>query len=32
MDVGVLIARLVFGLLLATHGCQKLFGWLGDRA
>jgi len=29
MDVGVLIARLVCGLLLATHGCQKLFGWFG---
>jgi putative oxidoreductase len=27
MDVGLLIARLVFGLLLAAHGCQKLFGW-----
>lgn len=29
MDVGLLIARLVFGLLLAAHGCQKLFGWFG---
>jgi len=29
MDLGLLIARLVFGLLLAVHGCQKLFGWLG---
>ena len=27
MDVGLLIARTVFGLLLAAHGCQKLFGW-----
>lgn len=27
MDVGLLIARSVFGLLLAAHGCQKLFGW-----
>ena len=29
MDVGVLIARVVFGLLLAAHGSQKLFGWFG---
>jgi putative oxidoreductase len=29
MDVGLLIARLVFGLLVAAHGCQKLFGWFG---
>jgi putative oxidoreductase len=29
MDVGLLIARSVFGLLLAAHGCQKLFGWFG---
>ena len=29
MDVGLLIARAVFGLLLAAHGCQKLFGWFG---
>lgn len=26
---GLLIARLVFGLLMAGHGTQKLFGWLG---
>lgn len=29
MDVGLLIVRSVFGLLLAAHGCQKLFGWFG---
>jgi putative oxidoreductase len=29
MDAGLSIARLVFGLLLAAHGCQKLFGWFG---
>ena len=29
MDVGLLIVRLVFGLLLAAHGLQKLFGWFG---
>lgn len=27
MDLGLLIARLVFGLMLAAHGSQKLFGW-----
>ena len=29
MDQGLLIARLVLGLLMAGHGAQKLFGWLG---
>jgi putative oxidoreductase len=29
MNLGILIARLVFGLLMAAHGTQKLFGWLG---
>jgi hypothetical protein len=29
MDVGLLIVRTVFGLLLAAHGCQNPFGWLG---
>jgi putative oxidoreductase len=29
MDVGLLIARLVFGLLLVVHSSQKLFGWFG---
>jgi putative oxidoreductase len=29
MDTGLLIARLVFGLLMTVHGCQKLFGWFG---
>jgi putative oxidoreductase len=27
--VGLLIARLVLGLLMAAHGSQKLFGWFG---
>ena len=27
MDAGLLIARLVFGLLFAAHGAQKLFGF-----
>lgn len=29
MDTGLLIARMVVGLLLAAHGTQKLFGWFG---
>ena len=29
MHVGLLIARLVFGLLMAAHGAQKAFGWFG---
>jgi putative oxidoreductase len=29
MDVGLLLARMVFGLLMAAHGTQKLFGWFG---
>jgi putative oxidoreductase len=27
MDTGLLILRVVFGLALASHGSQKLFGW-----
>ncbi|MCX0269289.1 DoxX family protein [Nocardia zapadnayensis] len=26
-DIGLLILRVVFGLLIAAHGSQKLFGW-----
>jgi putative oxidoreductase len=29
MDAGLVVARLVFGLLMAAHGAQKLFGWFG---
>lgn len=29
MDTGLLVARLVFGLVMAAHGSQKLFGWFG---
>ncbi|MBK5258910.1 MAG: DoxX family protein [Thermoanaerobaculia bacterium] len=29
MDQGLLLARLVLGLLMAAHGSQKLFGWFG---
>jgi len=31
IDTGLLIARLVFGLLMAAHGAQKLFGWFGGH-
>jgi putative oxidoreductase len=27
--VGLFVARVVFGLLMAAHGAQKLFGWFG---
>jgi putative oxidoreductase len=29
MDVGLLLARVVVGLVMAAHGSQKLFGWFG---
>lgn len=29
MDTGLLLARVVFGLLMAAHGSQKVFGWFG---
>ena len=29
MDLGLLILRVVFGLTLAVHSLQKLFGWFG---
>ncbi|HEY6843611.1 MAG TPA: DoxX family protein [Thermoanaerobaculia bacterium] len=29
MNEGLLLVRLVFGLLMAAHGTQKLFGWFG---
>lgn len=28
-SIGLLVARLTLGLLMAGHGSQKLFGWLG---
>ena len=31
MDIGLLLARVVFGLLMAAHGTQKLFGWFGGH-
>jgi putative oxidoreductase len=29
MDMGLLLARVTLGLLMAAHGSQKLFGWFG---
>lgn len=29
MDAGLMIGRVVLGLLMAGHGAQKLFGWFG---
>ena len=31
MDFGILLARLVLGLMMAAHGSQKLFGWFGGH-
>src|SRR5688500_5447528 len=29
MSIGLLLARVVIGLVMAAHGAQKLFGWFG---
>src|SRR5688572_12222790 len=31
LSAGLLVARLVLGLLMAGHGTQKLFGWFGGH-
>jgi putative oxidoreductase len=31
ISAGLLLGRLVLGLLMAAHGAQKLFGWLGGH-
>ena len=31
MQLGLLVIRTVFGLLMAGHGAQKLFGWFGGH-
>jgi putative oxidoreductase len=30
-NLGLLLIRLIFGLLMAGHGAQKLFGWFGGH-
>jgi len=30
-SVGLLVARVVFGLVMSAHGAQKLFGWFGGH-
>ncbi|HST07680.1 MAG TPA: DoxX family protein [Gemmatimonadaceae bacterium] len=31
VDSGLLLIRLIFGLVFAAHGTQKLFGWFGGH-
>jgi putative oxidoreductase len=29
VDIGILLVRVLFGVAIAAHGAQKLFGWFG---
>ena len=29
LSIGLVLARVIIGLLMAAHGTQKLFGWFG---
>lgn len=31
MDAGLLVARVVFGVMMTAHGTSKLFGWFGGH-